>query len=370
MFDTIVTKCIQPKSVEWEAPNKLVMEIKGEDKVEVYTLLKGAEDFLHKQIDVKVGTSKELYKKEQSIWKQFKDIQLDKCKDKPNLQDVFTLEGENVVYLVNDSKEVVDIMDFKDNSVLQNFIDLHQKYILDITTIEKTKKFFTDGKNGLVKLVCYDKNIDITQEEYVPVVILELNNNKSVYKVYSGIFMYDTFTFVPSISCDIEVNNLCRFITLFDMEESLKYAKDKSIDIYESYIRFKENPVEISVRELTNMLKKVGYKLELDDVDKLHPIENLNNEENNIKIQNFYNTFKDITGESALDILQLSELKKTFRYNKITLVELLSILSREYLEYNGSKITAEILGDIIFKLYNTKNIDKIQVESIKHEVNT
>ena len=125
--------------------------------------------------------------------------------------------------------------------------------------------------------------------------------------------------------------------------------------------------MEISVRELTSLFKKVGYKIELDSEDAIQPIANITDDESNQLIQNFYNTFRFTTGETALEILQLSEFRKTFRYNKITLLDALSIMSKEYLTYTGSKITAELLGDIVYKLYDAKSVDKIQVETIKHE---
>ena len=153
------------------------------------------------------------------------------------------------------------------------------------------------------------------------------------------------------------------------MREYLDYSKERAEELYESYLAFNKNPVDVSARELTALLKKVGYKLELDSVDKLHPIENLSDEDNNQKVQDFYNTFRFTTGETALDILQLSDFRKTFRYNKMTLLDVLAILSKEYMEYDGSKITAEILGDIVYKLYTTGSADKSQVAQVEKEIN-
>lgn len=368
MFDMMITKCAQPKEVFWEAPTKLAIDLGDDDGIQSYDLLKGAEEFLHKQIEVKPATSKELYKKSDTTWKEFRDIQLAKAKDKPLDTEVFELNKKTLVYLITDRKEVVDIVDLKTEEKLEEFLNLHQKYILDVTTITRTKKFFADGRGGLIKLVCYDKDIDVTAEDYVPVVILETNNSKSTYKVYSGIFMYKSFTFVPSISCDLEEKCLSDFIKAFDMEIRLNYAQERCAEMYEAYKTFLEKPVEISVREMTSLCKKIGYKLELDDGNTLHPIENLSDEENNKKVQEFYNTFVTVTGESAYEILQLSDLKKTFRYNKMTLLEVLEMLSKEYLKYDGSKITAEILGDIVFKLYDSKNVDRMQSEAVKNEI--
>lgn len=367
MFDTIITKCVKPDYVSWETPTTMLLGFNDQNP-KSYSLLKGAEDFIHKQIDIKVSTSKEIYKKAPEIWKQLKESKLKELAQNVDTKQQFELVSDNVYYLINEYNQVVDIIKFYNEDHTSQFMEDLEKYNLELTTTNKTKKMFTDGKGGLIKLVCYDKDLDVTDEKYIPVVMLELNNEKSKYKIYTGIFIYDTFTFVPSISCDYEDDSLSHFISCFNIQNNLDYAKEKSESYYEHYCKFVDNSVEISVREVTNILKSVGYKLQLDDTDKLSPIQNISDEENNLIIQNFYNTFKNITGETTLDILQLSELKKTFRYNKLTLLDVLSILSKEYLQYEGSKVTADILGNIVYKLFNTKNIDKVQVESLKEEV--
>lgn len=369
MFDNFVTKCTKPAKVEWVAPNKMKLDMGDDDGFKTFELLKGAETYIHKQIDIKLPTSKELYKKAEELWRQLRDKQLDKCMDRPRDIEQFNLEKDTVVYLTNNAGEIVDIADLQTIERLEEFKDKHEQFVIDITTLNTTKKFFQDGKNGLIKFVCYDTNANVEGNDYTPVVIIELNNEKSSYKVYSGILVYKDFTFMPSVSCDLDTDSLYDFINRFNMKELVEYSTERAPELYESYLKFKENPYEISARELTALLKKVGYKFEFDSLDKIEPIENLIDEENNKKIQDFYNTFTFTTSETAYDILKLSDFRKTFRYNKITLLETLGILSKEYLTYEGSKITAEILGDIVYKLYDTNSIDKAQVKLIETENN-
>ena len=371
LFKEFLTNVSTPKSAEWIAPNKMILDLGNGPKL--FELLKGAEEYLHKQIDIKVSTSKELYKKAESVWKDLRDIQLQRCKDNPNESERFELNSPSVVYLTTidsydkDTGVVVDIVDLKDNSV-DDFKDTNDKFNLLMSTRQETNKFFQNSK-GLYKFVCYASNVNVESAEYVPIVLLELNHDKSIYKVYSGIMDYKHFIFIPAISCDIEDKKYHEFLMHFNMREYLDYSKERAEELYESYLAFNKNPVDVSARELTALLKKVGYKLELDSVDKLHPIENLSDEDNNQKVQDFYNTFRFTTGETALDILQLSDFRKTFRYNKMTLLDVLAILSKEYMEYDGSKITAEILGDIVYKLYTTGSADKSQVAQVEKEIN-
>lgn len=367
MFDTVVTRCVKPKSVEWKQPDRMILELEDSEQPEIYELLKGAMDYLHHQMDVKCSTSKELYKKQPQIWERFKDLQLAKCQDNPDERLAFSLEKDSVVYLVNDTHQIVDIIDLGDKEKMEEFLNLHKKFILDLTTIERSKKFFTDGSGGVTKFVCYAKDVDVTAEDYVPVVIMELNSIKSSFIVHRGIFMYSTFTIFPELSCDYDERKLSDFIRVFDLDSMLIRANEGAERLYTSYQSLESSPVEISVRELTSILKKVGYKLELDTSDAISPIQNISDEENKQKICDFYNTFQFKTGESALQILQLSELKKAFRYNKLTLLEMLKILSKEYLTYEGSKISVDTLCDIIFKLHDFKGTDKVQTVSIEKE---
>lgn len=368
MFESMIVKSIKPKSITWDRPKYLSIKLdKTQEKYDDYELLKGADNFLHKQMDIKPSTSKEVYKKAESIWKQLKDIQLDKAANNPDTRCMFSLEKETVVYLVDDYKNLIDVFDAKTEEAEQEFMEKLERFTIDITTTAKTNKFFTDGKGGLIKLICYDAKADLPKQDYTPVVLLEFNNDKSSYKVYTGILIYNTFTFIPSISSYIEADKLSDFIKVVDIDEALKYSTENALNLYNSYKTFNENPVEISARELISLLKKVGYKLELKTDDQLDVIENISDEISNEKIQNFFNTFTLTTGETAYDILALSELKKIFRYNKLTLLEVLGILSKEYLTYEGAKITADILGSLVFNLYDKQN-DKRQAESIKKEM--
>lgn len=372
LFKEFLTNVSLPKKVEWIAPNKMILDLGNGPKL--FELLKGAEEFLHKQIDIKVATSKELYKKAESVWKDLRDIQLQKCKDNPNERERFELNAPSVVYLTTidsydrDTGVIVDIIDLKNGSV-DEFKDINDEFNIIMSTRQEAGKFFQNSKGGLYKFVCYASNVDVESARYVPIILLELNHEKSIYRVYSGIMDYKHFIFIPAVSCDIEDKKYYDFLNHFNMRECLDYSKERADELYESYLAFNENPVDISARELTALLKKVGYKLELDSADKLHPIENLSDGDNNQKVQDFYNTFQFTTGETAMDILQLSDFRKTFRYNKMTLLDVLAILSKEYMEYDGSKITAEILGDIVFKLYTTGSADKSQVAQVEKEIN-
>lgn len=369
MFDNYVTKFTKPTKVEWLSPSKMSLDLGDDAGVKVYDLLKGAETYIHGQIEIKLPTSKELYKKAEELWRQLRDKQLAKCMDRPREIEQFNLDKPTVIYLTNDSGEIVDMMDLLTEERVEEFKDKHHQFVLDMTTWQCTKKFFQDGKNGIVKFVCYDANADVEGADYTPIVIIEMNNIKSSYKVYSGILVFKDFTFMPSISCDLDTDSLYDFINRFNMKEFVEYSTERAPELYQSYMKFKENPYEISARELTALLKKVGYKFEFDSLDKIEPIENLVDEVSNKKIQDFYNTFTFKTSESAFDIMKLSDFRKTFRYNKVTLLETLGIFSKEYITYEGSKITAEILGDIVYKLYDTNNIDRAQVKLIEDENN-
>lgn len=365
MFESILGKVVKPKEVFWNSPKYINFVFDNESKT--YEIFKGADVFLHKKLDIKPSTSKEVYKKSEDIWKQLRDCQLNKLKDNPDSRDYFAFDKESIVYITDDSDNLIDIFDAYDKENVDNFEETLSKFIIDITTTEKTKKFFADGKGDIVKLICYDKDADLPNEDFTPVVIFEISSKKSIYKVYTGILIFKTFTFIPSMGEYLDCDCYSDLVKLMDISVALDYSKEQAQGLYDAYLSFKDSPIEVSARELISLLKKVGYKLELLEDNSLNSISAMDDEESNKKIQDFFNTFRFTTGESAYDILALTELKKIFRYNKLTLLDTLSILSKEYLSYEGGKITADILSSIVYNLYDKQN-DKRQSESIKHEI--
>ena len=153
-----------------------------------------------------------------------------------------------------------------------------------------------------------------------------------------------------------------------DIRGLLEYSTEKAEELYEAYKKFKENPVEISVRELIVLLKNVGYGIELKSDEEIEPISNFTVEENSQKVQDFFNKFRFVTGENCYDLFQLSDFRKTFRYNKLTILDTLEILSSEYLNYESGKLTTDVLSEVVYKLYDTSRTDKSQVTMIEQEI--
>jgi hypothetical protein len=367
-YANFLTSCTRPISVEWASPTKMYLELEEGEKMVAFELQKGAIQYIHKQINIKESTSKEVYKKAENIWNQLRDKQLADCLDRARDDEKFELAKSSVVYLTTESGDIVDIVDLQKEERVASLEDLNQKFNLELTTTTNTRKFFEEGNGGLNKWILYSKDSSIDTDPHTPVIVLELNHQKSKYRVYTGILVFSRYTLIPSLSCEMECDSYYEFLTRFDTNEFLKYAQEQAEELYAMYQNFVEHPVEVSAREMTTILKKVGYKIELDyDSDKIKPIENLSDETNNSIIQEYYNTFRFKTNESASDILRLSDFRKTFRYNKTTLLELLGILTKEYLSYNKSNITVQVLGDIVYKLTNSSLADKSQVQQIESE---
>ena len=71
MFESMLTKVARPKEISWTSPKYLYIKMySDEEKYDTYEILKGADIFLHKQLDLKPSTSKEVYKKAETIWKE------------------------------------------------------------------------------------------------------------------------------------------------------------------------------------------------------------------------------------------------------------------------------------------------------------
>lgn len=369
MLENIIPKEGKFKAIEWGEPSILGVTVssEGNDVSKSVTLYKSALEFLHKVIDIKPNTSKEVYKKQPSVWKTLKELQLAEAYDDINPDVKFDLMDDKYVYLCDSNDNIIDIYRSRDEEDKQQLLDKLNKFVVEITTMEHTAKFYQESKDGTIKLVCYDKNDSLPDMTHTPVVILEMNNTKSRYDVYTGILIYDVFTFIPSIGAYMSFDNLSDFINRFDVMEALDYSKTVSDEKYDMYLQYAKNDIEISVREVTGILKKCGYKYVWTPDDDIQDVEGISDNENQDKLVNFFNTFRFKTGESAHEIMLLTELKKIFRYNSLTILDVLGILSKEYITYEGSKITADLISNVVYTLQDRFS-DRRQVESISKEV--
>ena len=361
MFESILPNLIQSKNTRFDNPN--LISFLDIENLSV-AIQKGANNYLYKQLGIKESTSKEVYKKSSDLWNQL--ISLCEASNKENLNGFYLNKPENL-FFVTESNNLIDILDTNNEETKAKFIQKYEEFKLDLTEITRTKKFYTEGKGDLIKVVFYKADYDLVHEPYTPVVLLEANPEKSKYTVYTGILIYSTFTFIPSLNIYNSFDSYSEMIINFSIDNALQYAIDCAQELFNDYEIFKNNQIEISARELMTILNKVGYKLKLNTDNDIDEISEIVEVESNKKIQNFFNTFKFITGETATDIISLNEFRKMLRYNKLTIIDVLEILSREYIKYTGSKITVEILAKITASLYD-RLVDKDLVEVIKGDI--
>lgn len=367
MFDLLNARPVEKEKVELVKPNEIKILEKGESedsKGTIYTIEKSADKYLYKQLGIRSSMSKDLYKLYEDMWKDLINRQLSEKDGKPA---PFQFTDPDLRYVVDNDYSLIDAGILNDE-YYDEFKKKLETFIMEINSLEHTRKFYIEGSGGLIKLVLYRADADIAEDDYTPVVILEVNNKKAEYSVYTGILIYKSFTFIPSMNPIMTAQSYIEFIMNLNLLGSLELSEDSAGDLYNSYLDFKSGHMEISARELIRILNKVGCKLELNEDLSLADIQNLRNEGSNTTLKEFFNTFRLTTGETAEDILNLSEVKKIFRYNKLTIVDLLEILSKEYLEETGAKITAQILSDLVFGLY-TKKTDSVDAEGIIKDIN-
>ena len=365
MYESIIAETHSFDDVEFSSPEKLTTFITGEEKPTIYYLKKGAQDYIHKKLDFKVSASRVVFKKNERIWRELADYCLNEVNDEELKGKYFNFIKTNMIYITDKFNNVIDIYEGNDEQDVKDMQNLINNFNLYLTTSERSNKFYTDGKGGVLKFICYQSD-SIQTDDYTPVIVLELNTDKSKYKCYLGILIYKTFTLIPSTLSTLDTNSYCDFIKYFDPEDLIQRSQDLGIELYSRYQTFVEKQKEVSVREVMSILKKAGYSLTLKDERSIDKISDMIDEESNDKIQTFFNTFEFKTGESAYDVLQLSQLKQIFRYNKLTLLDVLTIMSKEYLHFEGSKIDCELLSSIEYKLLSDTDSDEVQ--SIESEI--
>lgn len=365
MFELLDAKLLNKKEVKLSRPNEITILEDGEEKPVTYIIEKGASKFLYKQLDLKAGASEEVYKKNEKIWESLID---DILADTDERKAPFKLDDENVRYVADTNECLID-MAYMQNDYYDNLKAKLDLFKMEINSTEHTKKFYFEGTGGLVKLILYRADANIPENTYTPVVVLEANNKKSEYSVYTGILIYNNFTFIPSMNPVATFQSFIDFIMGVNILGTLSMAEESAEGLYNAYADFKSGHTEISARELIRILSKVGYKLNLKEDMSLDDIDKMRNEESNDRIKTFFNTFKLTTGETAEDILNLSEVKKVFKYNQLTIVDLLDILSKEYMSDDGARITAQVLSDLVFGLY-TKKTDVVDAKGIIDDISS
>lgn len=364
MFDLLNAKTVEKEEVILNRPNEITILEQGAEKPVIYAIEKGANKFMYKQLGLSFSTSKEVFKLNEEIWKTLINNQLE---DKDGKKSPFKFEDDKVRYLIDNNYSLIDMTVMSDD-YYDNLKEKLDTFSMEVNSLEHTRKFYVEGTGGLIKLVVYRADAKIDKDDYTPVIILEINNKKAEYSVYTGILIYNSFTFIPSMNPVVTYQSYIDFIMGVNILGTLELSENNAEGLYHAYLDFKTGHVEISARELIRILNKVGYKLELKEDMSLDDIEKLRDEEANTTIKNFFNSFKMTTGETAEDILNLSEVKKIFKYNKLTIVDLLEILSKEYLKDDGAKITAQVLSDLVFGLY-TKRTDSVDAKGIIDDIN-
>ena len=369
-----LANCIRPKKVEWATPTTMYLEIDDGEEVKPYELNKCAEKFLYKRVDLGAPMSKELFKKSEDLWKQLRDMQLAKCKDRAKINDQFDLTSSNIVYMATKGGDIVDIVELSNDEEFEQLDEANQKFNLEISTRENTSTIFGTGGGGLIKFILYNKDYNVESRDYTPVLLIELNHLKGTYLIYNGIMIYESGrfqTFIPSTTPFVSSDKYHLFVQGFNIDDFLQYTEENAQDLYDVYKQCKENPIEISLREMMAILSKIGCKPALDkyDFDKVSPFSKIFNEETNTALQEYFNSYKFKTRESVPDLIGLSEFRKTFRYNELTMLDLLKMLSYEYMNYDDTRVTAEILSKIVLKVYDRGNADKQQIQIVKNETN-
>ena len=373
-FEDFLTRCIRPKEADLVSPKRIHLKLENDDKMGSYELLKGARLALFNKdiFNMKMSVADGVYKKSEQLWNELRDKLLEDCKDRPTEYERFDLTKPTVIYFATDRGDIVDIYDAKNLDRVEEIEEANHRFIIELTTRQNTNTMFQSGKGGWEKFILYDTNKSIESDTYTPVVILELNHQKSEYFVYNGILIFtksSEFIFIPALSANISTKSYCDFLLHFDLKDFLQVATESASSLYEAYQKFLESSPEISAREMTVLLKKIGCKPEIteDSLDKVAPLANIADDVYNAKLQDYYNSFRFVTGESANDLLKMGDFRKSFRYNKIRLIDMVIMLSQEYINNNNSQVSIKILGDIICKLYNSLTSDKGQVELVLNE---
>ena len=160
MFDLLHTKILSGGKVVLRRPNELLIQVSDDEKPSFYILEKGASKYLYKQIGVSASTSKEVFQISEEHWNSIIEYLTQPSTDNPK---PFTLNDSNVRYIVDEMGSLIDMTVVNDETckAIQDEMDT---FLMEVSSTEHTKKFYVEGSGGLIKLVLYREDANITED--------------------------------------------------------------------------------------------------------------------------------------------------------------------------------------------------------------
>ena len=303
-----------------------------------YTLGKEAINFLYNRMDIPFSMSKKLYEASKELWL---DLRQKRLYDNPDVKGLSKYR-----YVICSNAVVMAIFD-------ENYAEIDIQY--DLFDVTFNKATLTINKAGVIQL--YDEVIASPDGDKSALLLVDLDPIHGIYRAYNGITV-DDYMILLSLPI-IETESFFNFMTSFDAS----IEEDMAIKMTpHTLMAFRDDTlenVEVSVREVVDMIKKSKCLVTLDKNKNLVSLDLVGSDE----LVQFLNSF----GMPYKSLTKLENLKKSLTYGKFTFLQLLKILSQNY-KRSSNLIDSKLISEYL-KPYFDQRTDRNITDECIPEIN-
>ena len=248
-----------------------------------------------------------------------------------NDTDIHDLSNYN--YIVNGS-----------NIVAMTELDLSQQ-------MDKFDKFCEDVSANYfvndVGTVQVSVTTDIA-DDFMSAVLVDMDISNGYYTMYSGVIYNERI--ITIIKPIMETWTFEEFMSIVDIENEVSMSARMAENVRDLYDPSIADNMVMSVREVLDVIKQSRCDVMLDDDGFVSSIDGMSRESSTV-ITRFINSFK----LPYKSLKKLRYLRKSLRYDSVTIDGMLEILSHEYFEHNG--VNANMISGLL-KIYDSMESDR------------
>lgn len=308
-------------------PKTIKCKIGGNDSYLV--LHKEALRTIYWKLGLSSSVSEKIYQISQEIWNDVINLKMSQCSDFDfgMLRYITIRDFEVIAITENDMSELID------------------NFYKDYDSIETTE---VENNSDVIQVKLSQ---DIGDGNYA-LVLLDIDVKNGVYRAYDGIHSSNRIL-LPGLPA-VEESSLESFLTAINLKDELNMSAKLSKSLIKEYDRELAKTMILSLREVLDIVRMAKLKVELSNDGMVSRIEGIDDTDDLIA---FLNSF----GMPYKSLKKLTYLKKSLKYDDLTVDGMLSIFAREY-DSDMNSISAYLIS-YLMKIYYSQESDRNTVKS-------
>lgn len=290
------------------------------------TLNKEASKYIYSRLGMSPSVSRKIYNLDNDIWRDLIKMRFDSSET-----DIHDLSNYN--YIINGS-----------SIVAMTEMDLSQQMDKFDNFCEDISASYYVNDVGVLQL----STLTDIDDNFKSAVFVDMDILNGYYAMYSGVIYNDRI--ITIIKPIMETWTFEEFMSIVDIENEVSMSARMSENIKDLYDPGIADNMVMSVREVLEIIKRSKCDVTLDDDGFVSSIDGMSRE-SSIIITRFINSFK----LPYKSLKKLGYLRKSLRYDSVTIDGMLEILSHEYFQSNG--VNASMISELL-KIYDSMESDR------------